>query len=411
MSIRLDFPVAPAVAQARRGWLTVRPAHEWAAIVCWLALFGNVLAFAGVVTIVPIPPALGQLIAQSLLAVACLAGLLANPGLLMARNTYLIGLALLALLGMLTCLHADFLAGATFRAARFGAFVVCLWLLTPWFARRDLFLLRCHRLALWLVLATVVLGAFASPGLAFAFEGRLSGVIWPIPPTQVAHYAAVLAGTTAILWTCRVLSGRAALIGFVLPIGILLLTHTRTALVASAVALVAAAAALFVDHRRVRGATVIGTVFVLAIGTTFASEIVSWATRGQDSEQLGQLTGRTKVWSAVVNLTRPWTEDLFGSGLTNQSFGGLPIDSNWVATWLDLGWAGVLVQAVTLILLLIAALTAPRGPQRGCAVFLVIYCLFASVTETGLGAPSPYLLDLSVAAALCCRRGADRADD
>jgi hypothetical protein len=34
------------------------------------------------------------------------------------------------------------------------------------------------------------------------------------------------------------------------------------------------------------------------------------------------------------------------------------------------------------------------------ALFLIVYCLIASVTETGLSNASPYVLDLAVAAAL-----------
>ena len=33
-----------------------------------------------------------------------------------------------------------------------------------------------------------------------------------MPPTQVAHYAAVLLGTSAVLWMCRVITGRHALL-------------------------------------------------------------------------------------------------------------------------------------------------------------------------------------------------------
>ena len=32
--------------------------------------------------------------------------------------------------------------------------------------------------------------------------------------------------------------------------------------------------------------------------------------------------------------------ELFGTGLGNESFNGLPIDSNWVATRLELGGSG-----------------------------------------------------------------------
>jgi hypothetical protein len=34
------------------------------------------------------------------------------------------------------------------------------------------------------------------------------------------------------------------------------------------------------------------------------------------------------------------------------------------------------------------------------ALFLILYCLFASFTETGMGEASTYLLDLTVAASL-----------
>ena len=34
-------------------------------------------------------------------------------------------------------------------------------------------------------------------------------------------------------------------------------------------------------------------------------------------------------------------EELFGTGLGDKSFDGLPIDSNWVSTHLELGRVGV----------------------------------------------------------------------
>jgi hypothetical protein len=52
-----------------------------------------------------------------------------------------------------------------------------------------------------------------------------------------------------------------------------------------------------------------------------------------------------------------------------------------------------------LSLLLIAAFR-PRGPTRALALFLLVYCLIASFTETGLGQASTYMLDLTIAASL-----------
>ena len=45
-----------------------------------------------------------------------------------------------------------------------------------------------------------------------------------------------------------------------------------------------------------------------------------------------------------------------------------------------------------------------RGLERAIALFLVVYELIASITETTLVSPSPYLLELTVAASLLARR-------
>jgi multisubunit Na+/H+ antiporter MnhF subunit len=99
-------------------------------------------------------------------------------------------------------------------------------------------------------------------------------------------------------------------------------------------------------------------------------------------------------------LDRTLMERLFGRGMSDQSFEGLAIDSTWVATYLDQGWFGLSVVGVVLLTLLLRAITSPPGPQRAVALFLIIYCMVASITETGLSTASPYLLDLVVAAAL-----------
>jgi hypothetical protein len=64
------------------------------------------------------------------------------------------------------------------------------------------------------------------------------------------------------------------------------------------------------------------------------------------------------------------------------------------------GLIGVFLLAALLLLLFIMAATRERGPERAAALFLLTYCVVASITETGLGAAAPYQLDLVVAAAL-----------
>ena len=138
----------------------------------------------------------------------------------------------------------------------------------------------------------------------------------------------------------------------------------------------------------------------LAIWTVFSPIIVSWLARGQSAEDLAQLTGRTKVWAAIAPAQTTMLQEFFGTGLGNKSFDGLAIDSNWVATHLELGRVGVALVVAFLLVIFLAAWTRPAGPRRAIAIFIVVYCVVASFTETGLGDASPYLLDLAVAASL-----------
>lgn len=366
----------------------------------WGTLFLNVLAFSGLPTVFPIPGVVGQLVTQGTLPLALMLALMANPRGVMSANPMLLILTLAGVVAAMVSLHNEFLLGSMFRAARFLAFLGVLWLLTPWFHRRDMLLLRAHRICLWVVLGVVVLGALLAPGLAFSFQGRLSGVLWPIPPTQVAHYAAVLFGTTALLWMSRVITNRNAAVTLAVSAAVLIGSHTRTALIALLAALVCAGATLFVSHARVRRTSLLGGAVALAVLGFFASEVTTWALRGQTAEEAGNLTGRTQVWLDVFGSSRPLVNDIFGSGLSNLSWKGLPIDSNWVATYLDQGLFGVALQVALVLVLLLGVLVQDRGPHKAIAMLLVVYCLFASITETGLGNPSPYWLDLAAAASL-----------
>jgi hypothetical protein len=369
-------------------------------LAAWGAVFVNVLAYAGNPTVLPLPHVVGQLITQGALPLALALALLANRRRVVRPHLFLVLLTMLAVVMVMVSLHNQYLFSSMFRACRLLGFVIVLWVLSPWFGRRDMLLLRCHLICLRVVLGTVVVGAALSPGRAFAFDGRLAGVLWPIPATQVAHYASVLLCTTFVLWLCRVVSGRHLLIALVTVTPILLATHTRTALLAGVVGLAAASASLFLGHARVRRTSALGAVLVVVAATVFASQITAWLLRGQRAQDAGQLTGRTKVWSQVFAVHRSPIHEMFGNGMSNLSFNGLPIDSNWVATYLDEGWFGIVIESAVLLLLLLMAITHVRGPRRAVGLFLVVYCLIASITETGLGNPSPYILDLTAALAL-----------
>jgi hypothetical protein len=376
----------------------------------WGALFFNVLAVAQLPTVVPFPTTVGQLITQGCLLVALVLALMANPRAIVRPNLFLVLLTILAVVSLLTSIHGSFLLGSTFRVCRLIGFVVVLWLLTPWWGRRDMLLLRCHLRCLWVVLGTVLVGAALAPGKAFSFGGRLSGAIWPLAPTQVAHFAAIVLGVSAVLWMCRVMSGRQALLTLLVVVPVLIATHTRTAFVAMVAGLLVAGVSLFLGQARVRRTSALGGLAAVLAATLFAPELTSWLVRGQSAEQVMNLTGRTVVWSAIYSQPRATINQLFGSGLSNKSFNGLPVDSNWATTYLDQGWFGVSIAAAVLVLLLLMAATYRRGPQRAVALFITVYCIFSSFTETGLADASTYLLDLTVAASLLLpqARGSDR---
>ncbi len=366
----------------------------------WAALLLNVLTPAGAAMLIPIPMGVAQALAQGSLLVAIVFALLANPRLVIRPNLLLVLFTMLGVEAAVMSLHSPFPAGSIYRAARLVGFILCLWLLTPWFGRADLVLLRVHRLWLWVIVVSVAVGAVLAPGKAFGEQSRLGGTLWPIPPTQVAHYCAVLIGTTVIVWLCRIITGRHALLVVVVTTPVLLGTHTRTALLGLAIGLALAGASLYLGHARVRRASASTLAFAIVVATLFGSQITEWLSRGQSTEDAAQLTGRTKVWTSVSESTRPFINEVFGAGLSNKSFDGLPVDSAWVATYLDLGWLGVVIQASVLLVLLYMVAIHVRGPRRAVALFLVVYCIVASITETGLGDASPYVLDLVVAASL-----------
>ena len=127
-----------------------------------------------------------------------------NRKIVLRPNVFLCLVTLLALGAFITTMQPQHF-GTVFRTFRLAEFAVGLWLLTPLWGRRDLLLVRCHLTALSVVLGSVLLGLLVAPGRARP-GGRLVGVIWPIPSTQVAHYAAVTTGLVVVLWFCGYLA-------------------------------------------------------------------------------------------------------------------------------------------------------------------------------------------------------------
>jgi hypothetical protein len=379
----------------------------------WSLLFINVLTFYpttwnGLPLAVPIPSKVGKVITQGALLAALLVALMVNRRRLIRPNVFLCLVSLLVIDAVLAGLQADHLLGTSYRTFRLAAFVATLWLLSPWWGRRDLLLARCHLGFIAAVLGSVLIGLLVSPSKAMD-QGRLAGVLWSIPPTEVAHFAAVAFGFVVVLWLGSRVSGRAALLTAAATGTILLLTHTRTALIALTAGLLVSSLSLFTRKARVRKLLAAAAVVVAIGDMTLSGVVTAWLSRGENTQQLTSFTGRTVVWNAVVSAPRDEFQRIFGFGLSNLSFGGLPIDSNWLGAYLDLGLAGVVICATMLLFPLVAANFQPRGVERALGLFLVTYCLVSSFTETGLSNPSPYFLDLTLAASLLVPPAWDRS--
>ncbi|MGH3219670.1 MAG: hypothetical protein ACRDPY_13335 [Streptosporangiaceae bacterium] len=348
--------------------------------------------------LIHLPSAVGKGLAQGAVFVALFVALTVNRRIILRPNVFLCLASLLVLGALITILQPQYV-GTVFRTFRLAVFISVLWLLTPWWGRRDLLLVRCHLRALSVVLGTVVLGLMVAPGRART-AGRLSDALWYSPPPQVAHYAAVTCGLVVVLWLCGQLRGRVTLIVAGVAGAILILTHTRTALVAMIAALLVAGMSLIVAKERVRKLfAAVGAIATITI-LTLSGAISSWLARGEGTTELTDLSGRTVVWSELLNFPRNKFQMILGFGLSNDSFNGLSIDSNWLASYQTQGLYGVALCAMMLLFLLVTAYFTPRGVQRALALFLVIYCLIASFTEVGFTDASMYLLELTLAASL-----------
>ena len=374
----------------------------------WGLLILNTLGSTGAETIVPLPRSLIQMVTMGALVAAFVLALAVNLRLRVRPNAYLFLLTLLLVPSLLSSADLGSGFGALFRCARLALFIGTLWLLSRWWDG-GLTFVRHHIRMYFAVLASVAAGAVISPGAALPdlYGGRLVGALWPLTPPQIGQYAAVIIGLTVLL----VLGGRtdrgsAALVA-VPSLILLALTHTRTATLGMLAGLLLAIGSLVLTSSAARRffAWTVLCAAVAAVG--FSSWLQSWFLRGQSQENFASLTGRQKVWDALLAAPRSTSEYLFGAGLGDKSYGGLPIDNSWLAVFQEQGMTGVVLVAAFIAVLGAVALLRPPSLARACALFLIGYCALASYTEAGLGDASPYLLHLALAASLLAAPAAD----
>ncbi|MET1086634.1 MAG: O-antigen ligase family protein [Arthrobacter sp.] len=243
---------------------------------------------------------------------------------------------------------------------------------------------------------TVFAGVVLAPGLAWQ-EGkpfqsaRLVGAFLPMMAPRVGEIGAILAGLVVILWAQRkiglVLLAPAVLAGAALVV----FSHTRTAALALSLGLLVAFGTTLRSPAGRRGLGFVAGAVALAL--PFLPTIIDWAIRGQDSEQLQKLSGRTAAWDFILG--RPYDPQLFwlGHGLGEKrillrrgqgDINVVPIDNSWLDSFWETGAVGAALVALAVLTASVYALKTPGYAARTFAVFLMTYVLAASFNESGL---------------------------
>ncbi|GGZ38638.1 membrane protein [Streptomyces inusitatus] len=367
----------------------------------WGLLILNTLGSAGAKTVVPLPRSLMQMVTMGALVAAFALALALNLRLRIRPSAFVLLLTLLLVPSVISSGILESGFGALFRCTRLALFIGTLWLLSRWWDGSMTFV-RHHVRLYFAVLGTAAAGLLVSPGTAMPeyYGGRLVGALWPLTPPQIGQYAAVIIGLTALLVLGRRTDRTSAAVIIVPSLVLLALTHTRTATVGMLVGLALAIGSLVLTSAAARRFFVWGVLCATVAAVAFMSALQTWFLRGQSQENLSNLTGRAKVWDALLAEERTTAEMLFGVGLGDKSFGGLPIDNSWLAVYLEQGLVGLALVAAMVLVLGGVALLRPPSLPRACAIFLISYCAISSYTEAGLGDASPYLLHLALAASL-----------
>ncbi|MET9350008.1 O-antigen ligase domain-containing protein [Streptomyces termitum] len=369
--------------------------------VVWALLALNTLGSAGAKTVIALPRSLIQMATMGALVAAFALALAVNLRLRFRPSAFVFLLTLLLVPSVISSVHLEVGYGALFRCARLALFVGTLWLLSRWWDG-GLTFVRYHVRMYFAVLCLVAAGLVVAPGTAMPeyYGGRLVGALWPLTPPQIGQYAAVVIGLTVLLLVGRRVDRTGAVVIIVPSLVLLLMTHTRTATLGLLIGLVLAIGSLVMTSAAARRFFAWAVVCASVAAVVFSSALRAWFLRGQSQENFSNLTGRAKVWDALLGTPRTLGEEVFGTGLGDKSFDGLPIDSSWLAVYHEQGLLGLVLVSGMLLVLGGVALLRPPSLPRACAIFLISYCALSSYTEVGLGDASAYLLHLALAASL-----------
>jgi hypothetical protein len=376
-------------------------AHERrTAALVWILVFGSCLAWTGRPDfVIVLPPRVEQLGTAIAVVLAFWLALKLNPRLRL-RGSWPVWLyALLPIVALMPALSGSAGGlGTVARASRFLFALVALALISPVWRSDPWVIVNAHTRALRLCIGAALISL--AIGLGQNGEGRLISQVPALQPPQVGQFAAVLAGMCAI----QMLSHSPRLprcpLWFALAVVALLLSKTRTPLIAGAVALGVALLLLAVSHSRAREVVVTLILLGPALYLIMEPAVQAFLTRGQGDELLSTLTGRTLAWARVHDFPRTGFQELFGIGYGDKSIDGLPIDNGYLAAYHEAGKIGLVIVCTAMAVITLRAFAYPKAANRAMAIFLVGFVAVASYTETGIGDMSAYVMHVLLAGIL-----------
>ena len=304
--------------------------------------------------------------------------------------------------------------GPLTRLARFMIGLILVFLLWRPLVQVPERLVRAHLWAHVLLAATVVASLAYAPGQAWrplsslGTGYRLQGVIIPMLPPRVGEVGAILFGLALLGLLCRKLSfiPSAGLMG----LGVVLVAASRTRTSAAAIAF-GLVIALIITRKTWIG-RVASLVVPAMIGIAFLTigSLHTWVLRGQGTQQISSLSGRTTSWQAVLDEKVSIQTAIIGHGLGNKrvllrrgegDIDVMAIDNSWLGLYWETGLLAVTIVALALILAWVSVLRAPTPYVRACGALLLGYVTAASLNESGLSDLSSMTVHLLVAAAVC----------
>jgi hypothetical protein len=365
----------------------------------WALLFASGLSYSresGLAAVVPLR--FEQLLTALALAAAFLLALNYNRRLRLAGSWPVWLYAVMPVIALCAPLAGAGGLGTLFRAVRFLFALLIMAFLSPSWRKDPWVLANAHARALRLAVAAAL--ASLCIGMGWDQEGRLIAQMPALRAPQVGQFAALLIGITAVQAITRSPRLPRAPLWILFAFVALVLSQTRTATVALAVAFAVTLLFLLVSHTRARRVLLTMLLVGPLVFVLMQPAIKAWFERDQSQELLTTLTGRTQAWALVYSFPRSGFQELFGIGYGDKSIFGLPIDNGYLAAYQETGKVGLVAVCAIMVVLLLKALSYPKTANRALAIFLITYVAVASYTETGIGDMSAYVMHLVVAGAM-----------